>query len=182
MTEIIQLLDPMNVLKESGITPGQYVADLGCGAIGHFVFPAARLIGEKGIAYAVDIQKSVLSAIESRSRLDNIHNVKTLWADIERTGGIRVSDQTFDLTLIINNLSLAKTKDTLAEEARRVTRIGGRLTVIDWAETTSPVAPRPEVRVSPVAASELFSHHGFALDHEFIPGASHWGLVFKRTT
>ena len=177
-----QLLDPAKILQEGGIKQGETAADFGCGAIGHFVFPAARMVGATGKVYAIDIQKGVLSAIESRARLENLGNVEPLWADMERPGGVRVPDATFDLSLVINNLFMVKASDLMAEEVRRTTKVGGRLVVIDWAQTATPVGPAVQERVPPSLAKDLFVKHGFTLDHEFIPGSYHWGLVFKRSS
>lgn len=177
-----QLIDPANILQEAGIKQGEIVADFGCGSVGHFVFPAGRMVGPEGKVYAVDIQKGVLSSIESRIRLENQNNVQPLWGDIERQGGVRVPDQTFHLVLLINNLFLVKAFDALAEEVRRTTKIGGRLVVIDWSQTATPLGPPVIERVTPDKAKDLFTKHGFTLEREFVPGSFHWGLVFTRVS
>ncbi|MEK7105454.1 MAG: methyltransferase domain-containing protein [Patescibacteria group bacterium] len=175
-----QLLDPARALQEVGVKQGEKVADFGCGSIGHFVFPAARFVGKDGKVYAIDIQKSALSGIESRMRLENTDNVQPLWGDIERPNGVRVPDQTFHVALLVNNLFLVKGRDVMAEEVRRTTKAGGRLLVIDWLPSASPVGPAPSDRVTADVAQKLFTAHGFELDHAFRPGPYHWGLVFKR--
>ena len=176
------LIDPSLILKEGDIKEGDTVADFGCGAVGHFIFPAARLVGADGRVFAVDIQKNVLSSIQSRARLDNLHNVDPLWADIERPNGVRVADQTFDLVLVVNNLFMVKHADDLAEETRRTCKIDGTVVVADWSQVASPLGPAPRERVSPAMAESLFVKHGFSLDHAFVPGPYHWGLVFRRTS
>ena len=54
------LLDVNLILKKAGIGDKMVVANLGCGASGHFVFPVADLVGKKGKVFAVDILKTVL--------------------------------------------------------------------------------------------------------------------------
>ena len=60
------------------------MADMGCGRTGHFVFPAARTVGNKGIVYAVDILKDVLQSLGSWIRSEGLENVQTIWSDIEK--------------------------------------------------------------------------------------------------
>lgn len=177
---ITQLLDPHIVLSEGGLKAGETVADFGCGTVGHFIFPAATIVGNDGRVLAIDIQKSVLQAVKSRAQLMRCNNVEMLWSDIERKNGIGVADQTFDLSLIVNNLSSTKDLWALAEEARRVTKVGGRLVVVDWRVADSPMGPPLERRLTAEQAQTAFVAHGFVLDHPFIPGAFHWGLVFRR--
>ena len=86
-----ELLDPMEILGRLGVTTGSIVADLGCGGAGHFVIPAAKLVGHKTNVYAVDIQKIVLASVASIGRLEGISNIKTVWSDIERLGATIVN-------------------------------------------------------------------------------------------
>ena len=60
-----ELINPFKLLERVGIGEGQRVADLGCGALGHFVFPAAQLVGGMGAVFAVDIQKGALEHVEA---------------------------------------------------------------------------------------------------------------------
>lgn len=177
-----QLIDPVAVLQAGGIKPGQVVADFGCGAIGHFIFPASRMVGESGKVIAIDIQKRVIDSINSRRALDGAHNVTALWGDIERAKGVRVADETMDLSLLVNNLFLSKDREVLAEELRRCTKTGGKLVVIDWVEKATPLGPPLEARVGAEAAKTLLAAHGFAFDRAFIPGPASWGLVFTRAS
>jgi len=41
------------VLREVGIRKGHFVLDFGCGS-GNYVIPAAKIVGEKGVVYALD--------------------------------------------------------------------------------------------------------------------------------
>ena len=61
-----ELLDPGDVLAHAKLKKGQKIADLGCGGAGHFIIPAATVVGDKTTAYAVDILKSILENIKKR--------------------------------------------------------------------------------------------------------------------
>jgi ubiquinone/menaquinone biosynthesis C-methylase UbiE len=59
------LNDPDKILDDL-IQPGMIAADLGCGP-GVFTFSMARLVGERGRVYAVDIQKNMLDMVRRKA-------------------------------------------------------------------------------------------------------------------
>ncbi len=175
-----QLLDAVKILEQGGIKDGYVVADLGCGTSGHFVFPAAHLVGPKGKVYAVDVLKPVLQAIESRTRLEGVDNVEAVWSDLERAGGLKIAAGSVDLTLLLNILALVKDKVTVLREAARVTKPQGTLVVSDWKSGHSPLGPPPEKRLVPEELKRIVQSAGFEFVREFEAGQYHFGIVFKK--
>jgi len=175
-----ELIDPYFVLSQARIAEGMTVADFGCGTLGHYVFPAARLVGPEGKVYALDIQKGVLNSIESRSRFESVHNVEALWGDFERKQGVAIKDNECDIVLIINNLYLAKNKDQMFTEAKRVLKGGGKLVIVDWIATKTPFGPPIGDRVSKVSVVEMLKKIGFNKVADFKAGDYHYGIVFKK--
>jgi len=53
-----QFLNPNEILEEIGLMGQMTFADFGCGA-GYFTIPAAKMVGDHGKVYAVDILKEV---------------------------------------------------------------------------------------------------------------------------
>lgn len=176
-----ELIDPFKTLERVGIRERMRVADLGCGALGHFVFPAAQLVGPKGQVYAVDIQREVLDIIVRRAAEDRLQNVKPVWSDIDVYQAARIPDGEIDLTLLVNNLFLSQRPEHLIKEIARLTKKGGKAVIIDWKVTATPIGPPLEQRVSKEEAAALMAIPEFAFVEEFSPGNSHYGLVFIRT-
>jgi len=174
------LLDPVALLSRAGVRAGQKVADLGCGALGHFVFPAAAMVGGEGKVYAVDILKSVLGGVMSRAKLEGAGNVETVWGDCEVPNGVRIGTGSVDLTLVVNNLYQAKDRNAFMREAVRITKPGGTIVVSDWKTTSSPLGPPAEKRVAATTALKEAMGLGLKLKEEFEPGQYHWGLIFTR--
>ncbi|OGL65058.1 hypothetical protein A3F52_03825 [Candidatus Uhrbacteria bacterium RIFCSPHIGHO2_12_FULL_47_11] len=175
-----ELIDPVKLLEHGGIRQGYVVADLGCGTVGHFVFPAAHMVGPQGKVYAVDILKSVLSAIESRRKLEGLDNVEAVWADLEQPGALKIQDGSVDLTLLVNDLSQIPKRDVVLREATRITKTGGTFIVADWKLSASPLGPPPQKRLSPAEAKQLAQAAGFEYAGEFSAGPYHYGLIFRR--
>lgn len=175
-----QLIDAVKLLEVGGIQEGFVVADLGCGTSGHFVFPAAHLVGPKGKVYAVDVQKSVLSAVTSRERLEGLDNVEAVWADLERPGTLKILEGSVDLVLLLNILALVNDKAAVVREALRIAKPGGTLVVSDWKTTAAPLGPPVERRLNKAVAQQLLQAAQLELCSEFEAGRYHWGLVFKK--
>lgn len=176
-----ELINPFKLLERVGIRAGATVADLGCGALGHFVFPAAQLVGTEGIIYAVDIQRSVLEQIQKIIGDEHITNVKTVWSDIDVYGATRITPGSLDLTLVINNLYLSQNRPQLLREVARLTRPGGRLVVVEWKIVATPLGPPQKQRLSEEDAKKVFSSPLFTLREEFEAGECHYALVYERT-
>ena len=175
-----ELIDPYFVLNQARIAEGMTVADFGCGTLGHYVFPAARLVDAEGKVYAVDIQKGVLNSIDGRSKFESVHNVEAIWGDIERDHGVAIKDNKCDIVLIINNLYLAKNKDQMFTETKRVLKNGGKLVIVDWIATKTPFGPPVGDRVSKVRVVEVLKKLGLSKVADFKAGDYHYGLVFKK--
>lgn len=175
-----QLIDAVKVLLKGGIKQGAIVADLGCGATGHFVFPAAHLVGPKGKIYAVDLLKTVLQAIESRRRMEGVDNVETIWADLEKSGGVKIAAGSVDIVLLLNTLFQIKDKEAVLSETARLAKPGGTLVIVDWKSTASPFGPSGDRRLSPSFAKQLAQSVGFEFVEDFEAGPYHFGLVFRK--
>jgi ubiquinone/menaquinone biosynthesis C-methylase UbiE len=165
---------------KSGIGAGSVVADFGCGTSGHFVIPAAKMVGPTGHVYAVDILKSVLAAVESRAKLEGATSIETIWGNCEMFGGVKIKDGSVDITLVINNLYQAKNRQVFLREASRVTKPGGKVVVVDWKKIASPLGPPSESRVGSEAAKADAAAVGLKLVEEWGPAQWFWGLIFTK--
>jgi ubiquinone/menaquinone biosynthesis C-methylase UbiE len=173
------LIDPFNALEKAGIREEMRVADFGVGAVGHFLFPAAQLVGPKGHVYGVDVMPSVLQANQSRIKLAGADNIQLVWGDFERQGGSRLPDTSMDMVVMVNVLH-AVNKPTALQEAKRVLATGGQLLVIEWKAAGTLIGPAPEKRISKDEVAAAASQAGFLVVKEFEAGPSHYGIVLKK--
>lgn len=171
-----EVLDPPAILATLGLAEGMFVADLGCGTSGHFVFPAARMVGVKGKVYAIDILKSALAGIDSRRKIEGATNVEEVWADIEVSGGTRIPDNSVDRALLVN----VRGKLGMLKEAWRILKNGGKLLVVDWKPTAAPFGPPTKDRRPSEATKADAAQLGYKLEKEFDAGQYHYGLIFMK--
>lgn len=173
------LIDPFNALEKAGIREEMRVADFGVGAVGHFLFPAAKLVGSKGHVYGVDILKSVLQANQSRAKLSGIDNIEMIWGNIDKVGGSRLPDASMDMVISVNILhAIDKANGFL--EAKRVLATGGILLVIEWKTAGAALGPAPEKRLTKEDAAAAAAQAGFLPQKDFEAGPYHYGLVLKK--
>jgi ubiquinone/menaquinone biosynthesis C-methylase UbiE len=175
-----ELLDAKKVLEIAGLSEGARVADLGCGARGYFSLQAAKLVGTKGVVYAVDILKSALNGVESNARLHGLSNIRTLWSDLEKFGATKLPENYLDFALLINILFQTVDDETVIKEAVRLLKRGGKLLVVDWKKTGAPFGPPIQDRSSPEEIKQIVNRLGLKLEKEFEAGPYHYGLVFIK--
>jgi ubiquinone/menaquinone biosynthesis C-methylase UbiE len=174
-------LDPKSILKKVGIKSRQYVADLGCGG-GYFILAAARAIGDDGIAYAVDVLPSALSAVASRARLYGLFNVRTVWSNVEVHGGApTIKDHSVDTVLMIQLLSQSKKHEEIFKEATRMARDSGVVLVVDWRPGHGyRFGPPGQACLAPDKVKLVAQRYNWQCTEEFEAGPYHYGLIFKR--
>lgn len=174
-----RFLHPERVVGNLGIKKDLIVADFGAGA-GFYSIPLARIVGEHGKVFAVDVQKETLDLIASKARMEHLLNLETVWADLESPQGSRLPDASIDFVVISNILFQVDQKEMVMREAYRVIKPGGRCAVIEWDEVPFPGGPSPEMRVSKRLLQSMASAAGFSLDREFEAGLHHYGLLYRK--
>jgi ubiquinone/menaquinone biosynthesis C-methylase UbiE len=174
------LLDVNFIMEKARIKERMKVADLGCGTSGHFVFPAAKIVGNHGMVYAVDILKPSLEAIARRARQENISNVATVWSDLEVYRATKIETESIDVGLVINTLFHSQKRAEILREAIRMIKKGGMLLVVEWEETSSPFGPPPDKRVKIDQLTGVAEKLGLKIEEVFDAGEFHYGVLFVK--
>ncbi|HET8580852.1 MAG TPA: methyltransferase domain-containing protein [Candidatus Paceibacterota bacterium] len=169
-------LDPREALRAIGIRAGSRVADIGAGT-GAWALPLAKLVGEEGRVYCVDIQRDLIGTLANEARRRGLDTVEVIWGDADTPGGTKLSDRSVDLVIFANILFQLEAKGIALSEAQRILAPEGRLAIIEWEDSFGGVGPHKDDVVTRARAKELVADAGFAIDKEFSPGAHHYGLV-----
>ncbi len=175
-----ELIDAKSLLEKTDLKEGWRVADFGCGARGHFTLQAAKMVGTKGVVYAIDVLKSALNGVESNARLHGLFNIRTLWSDLEILGATKLPENYLDLALLINILFQVKDRQTVIKEAIRLVKKQGKLLIVDWKETSAPFGPLVKDRISAQKVKQIGAELGLKLEKEFEAGSYHYALLFER--
>ena len=171
--------DPIKNLEDFGVEPGMRIADLGCGA-GFYTLPAAKLVGESGKIYAVEVQKDLLEKVKGEADKEGLSNIEYIWGDIETPNGTKIGSNTVDAVILSNILFQVEDRDGTVAEVARVLVPGGRVLCIDWTDSFGGLGPTQQMVLTDKDAKELLEKHGLEFEKEFNPGAHHYALVYKK--
>jgi len=175
-----KLIDVNLILDKAGLEEDMTVADLGCGATGHFVFPMSTMVGDGGKVYAVDILRTVLHGIKKRIRQENVNNVEAIWSDLELFGATKLDENILDIAFLINTLYQSQKRVEMIREAVRLLKKDGKLIVVEWKNISLPFGPPLDSRVDKENIKKGSRKLGLELEEEFFAGSCHYGLIFTK--
>ncbi|MFW9884795.1 MAG: class I SAM-dependent methyltransferase [Candidatus Thorarchaeota archaeon] len=113
---------PAEFVSTLGISEGHKVLDYGCG-VGSYTIPAARLVGESGKVYALDIHPIAIERVEKRARKEGLSNIVTIQSDLA-TG---LPEGHLDFALLIDVFTWIDDKIALLKEIHRILKPLGKL-------------------------------------------------------
>jgi ubiquinone/menaquinone biosynthesis C-methylase UbiE len=120
------LIPRINILKEAGIKPGYHVLDYGCGS-GSYIIDTARLVGESGMVYALDIHPLAIQMVRNLASKKKLMNVMTIHSDC-KTG---LPDKSLDVVLLYDAFHDFGRPDDVLKEIHRILRSNGILSFSD---------------------------------------------------
>lgn len=179
MADSASFLDVESIVRGLQVTPGQQVADLGCGS-GYFVIALAKAVGPDGVVTAVDVMNEALESVRARAETMGLKNIHTVRANLEVVGGTKIADGSQDVALLKNILFQSQKRDSIFTEAARITKPGGRVVVIDWKKGAGGLGPPDDLRVDDGQITQLAQAAGLRLDGQFATDSFHFGFVFAK--
>ena len=83
-------------LRKVGVGKNQIVLDFGCG-LGHYTIPAARIVGNTGLVYAVDKERQAVNELKRKAKANNLKNVKAT----EASGRIKLDFESESIDVVL---------------------------------------------------------------------------------
>lgn len=170
-------VSPTALLQAAAIPRGSRVADFGAGT-GALALAAARIVGEEGHVYAIDVQRDLLQKLASHAQAEHLDWVEIVWGDVDEPGGSKIADNSVDFVLLVNTLFQLEEPEDAMREIVRVLRPGGKLILVDWQDSFGGMGPVRESVVSEVKAKAFADAAGLTFERSLDAGSHHHGAVF----
>jgi len=154
--------DSRLVFEKLTLKHGDTLLDLGCGA-GDYSIHAARIVGETGKIYALDLWWEMLEKICEDATILRIHNIYPVVSDVRKK--INLPDDSTDVCLIgtvLHMMDFKREANNMFAEVKRVLKPGGKLAVIECKKENSSFGPPIQARISPEELEKSIAEFGFS--------------------
>ncbi|HXJ94829.1 MAG TPA: class I SAM-dependent methyltransferase [Terriglobia bacterium] len=118
---------PDEVMNALGVTPGSFVADVGCGR-GYFTMKLAARVGPTGKVYAVDIKDEVLADVRREAREQGL---KQVTAVLGAADDPHLPPHSLDVVLSVDSYHEWVDYDSMLDHLYAALKPGGLLGLID---------------------------------------------------
>lgn len=166
-------LNPTRFLLENGLKQGMSFADIGCGP-GFFTIPAAHIVKDNGIVYAIDVQEAMLDKLKQRKPPQNVRIIKS------QESSIPLENAAVDFILLAFVLHETENKIVFLKEAQRCLRPRSRFLVIEWEKKIEDKGPPFEERIDRTEAMELIEAAGFKIQEIASLNPSHYKILARK--
>ncbi|MPZ63452.1 MAG: methyltransferase domain-containing protein [Propionibacteriales bacterium] len=113
------------VVRSIGLRPGMRLLDVAAGS-GALSIPAARVGAD---VVATDLSPAMIEQLNARAQAERLANLRGLTMDGH---DLDLEDDTFDLAVSVNGISLFPDLPRALSELVRVTRTGGRVVIVTF--------------------------------------------------
>lgn len=168
---------PDEVVAALELAPGDVVADIGAGT-GYFTRRFARAVGERGIAYGVDLEPNMLRYMAKRALDDGQPNIVPVMAT---TSSPSLAPDSVDLFFVCNTIHHIGERQRYYEILLRTLRDDGRLAIVDfYKDVALDEGPSQEMRIAKQDLIAEVTAAGFRLtdDHDFLE--TQYFVVFTK--
>lgn len=151
------------LIKALGIKPGMTVCDLGCGN-GFYTLELAKLAGEKGEVYAVDIQQEMLHMLDERAKQAQLANIKPVLGSLVDP---RLPPASQDLILLVDVYHEFSHPEHMLRAMRKALRPEGRVVLVEFRLEDPKVPIKLLHKMSKKQIMKEFPANGFRLVDQF---------------
>jgi ubiquinone/menaquinone biosynthesis C-methylase UbiE len=114
------------MLSEAGVSEGHKILDIGSGS-GTFSIPAAKLVGNYGLIYALDTSRGALKRLSNKVEKEGLENINTLLSS--GSVDIPLDTETINHVFLIDVLQEVSEKGSLFKEVYRVLQKDGHVII-----------------------------------------------------
>jgi ubiquinone/menaquinone biosynthesis C-methylase UbiE len=168
------ILSVDKVLSAAGLKSGDVFLDAGCGD-GYISIAASPLVGGEGKVYAIDVYPESIEIVKKDVQKKGIKNLEAIIADL--TSEIPLIDDSVDLCVMANVLHGFVENgelDKVLPEIKRVIKLGGIFSVVEFKKIEGLPGPPFEVRLNPQDVENVLIKYGFEVTETVEVGKYHY--------
>ena len=147
------------MINELKLKPGISVADIGSGN-GYHTLMMAKIIGEKGQAYAVDIQPEMLIMLEERAKKAGMENIKLIE---NRFWDADLPEKSVDFVLMADVYHEFSHPQQMLSSIKKSLKEDGVVCLLEFKSEDPKVPIKPEHKMSKAQVIKEMSSNGFVL-------------------
>jgi ubiquinone/menaquinone biosynthesis C-methylase UbiE len=152
--------NPEQILYRIGLKPGLKFIDIGCG-IGFFTIPAAKIVGNEGRVYALDINEEAIDMIRKRAEKEGLNNLTLRVGKAEETTFCKYCA---DIVFFGINLHDFANPEKVLINAKKMLKSKGRLIDLDWKKESMEIGPPIDIRFDKQKAMDLIRSANFEIE------------------
>ncbi|MEM2081231.1 MAG: class I SAM-dependent methyltransferase [Candidatus Bathyarchaeia archaeon] len=157
-------------LESIGLAAGMVFMDIGCGD-GFFTLQAARIVGETGKVYAVDVNASAVERLKRKAAAEDLKNIYAVVGAAEDTV---FCEECADIVFYSTVLHDFKDPAKVLRNAKQMLKKGGKLVNVDWKKKPTVFGPPVHIRFSEEQAASLIEAAGFKIESIRDIGRDHY--------
>ena len=151
------------MINELKLKPGISVADIGSGN-GYHTLMMAKIIGEKGQAYAVDIQPEMLIMLEERAKKVGMENIKLIE---NRFWDADLPEKSVDFVLMADVYHEFSHPQQMLSSIKKSLKENGVVCLLEFKSEDPKVPIKPEHKMSKAQVIKEMSSNGFVLSRSY---------------
>ena len=151
------------MINELKLKPGISVADIGSGN-GYHTLMMAKIIGEKGQAYAVDIQPEMLIMLEERAKKVGMENIKLIE---NRFWDADLPEKSVDFVLMADVYHEFSHPQQMLSSIKKSLKEDGVVCLLEFKSEDPKVPIKPEHKMSKAQVIKEMSSNGFVLSRSY---------------
>jgi len=166
------------LLRELKLKPGDAVADVGAGS-GYFSWRMAKIVGEKGKVFAVEIQQEFLDLLMGNMRTRGVGDiVKPVLGTVQDP---QLPDRSCDLILLVDVYHEFDFPFEMTAAMTRALKPGGRLVLVEYRgeDPAVPIKPLHKMTVAQVK-KEMAVHSALRFDELISSLPRQHVIVFRK--
>lgn len=167
--------NPEAILADIGLKTGFTFIDIGCGQ-GFFSVPAAKIVGEKGKVYGLDVDEEAIAFLRKKALTEGLTNLTLQVGQAEKAIFCKLCADVVFFGIVFHDFD---DRAKVLMNAKRMLRTTGRLVDLDWKKEAMELGPPLRIRFSDEEAADLIKKAGFHIQTIKEAGPYHYVVIAR---